>query len=203
MPGVSADLPYRLSVVPPAGAPFQIDLEDELLIGRHVSCDLTLNHETVSANHALVEVKGASVAIKDLASTNGTIVAGHPIRGEEWLKDNATVEIGAFQLKLIRADLEPRTDTAPLPKNVVRLDERDRGVIDALLAEWADPSVQIAAARGAEEMARDLHCSRQEVNRRVARLEAKLGLGANMRGPERYRQLAEELLRRGIEPGGA
>ena len=83
---------------------------------------------------------------------------------------------------------------------MIRFDERDRGVADAILAEWTDPAVQAPAARGAEEVARDLHCSRQEANRRIARVEQKLGLAKGERGAARYHRLAEELLRRGLRP---
>lgn len=191
---------FRLNVMPPKGAPFQVPLDGEMIIGRDKGCDLCLPHETVSSNHALVTTKGKSIAIKDLDSTNGTIVAGRPLRGEQWLREKMLIEIGVFHLELIPEQGEPGTTTEPLPTRVIRFDERDRGVADAILAEWTDPSVQAPAARGAEQVANDLHCSRQEANRRIARLEQKLGLGKGARGAARYHRLAEELLRRGFGP---
>jgi pSer/pThr/pTyr-binding forkhead associated (FHA) protein len=191
---------YRLNVVPIKGASYQVPVDGELLIGRDRACDLCLDHKTVSTNHALVTVKGSSVAIKDLNSTNGTLIGGTPIAGEHWLRDHAVFEIGAFQLELIPPRREPDTKTAPLKTRAAKLDERDKGVITALLAEWSDPGVQVPTVRGAEELAGDLHCSRQEVNRRVARLEAKLDLPKGLRGQKRYHRLAEELLRRGLGP---
>jgi len=193
---------YRLNVVPLRGAPYQVPIEGELLIGRDPDCDLTLEHPTVSANHALVTRKGTSVSIKDLDSTNGTLVGGGPVRGEQWLRDHAVFEIGAFQLELIPPPGRREPKTAQLRTRAAKLDERDRGVIAALMSEWADPTIKVPVVRGAEEMARELHCSRQEVNRRVARLETKLGLEKGGRGQARYRNLAEEVLRRGLGPSG-
>ena len=195
-----AERSFRLNVMPPKGAPFQVPLDGEMLIGRDKGCDLCLPHETVSSNHALVISKGNSIAIKDLDSTNGTVVAGRPLRGEQWLREKMLIEIGVFHLELLPDQGEPGTSTEPLPKQVIRFDERDRGVANAILADWTNPDVQAPAARGAEEVANDLHCSRQEANRRIARLEQKLGLEKGERGAARYRRLAEELLRRGFGP---
>ena len=172
-----------------------------MLIGRDKGCDLCLPHETVSSNHALVTSKGKSIAIKDLDSTNGTIVAGRPLQG----RAVAAREDADRDRRLPpRADPRPRASRRPrpsrCPKQVIRFDERDRGVVNAILADWTDPDVQAPAARGAEEVASDLHCSRQEANRRIARLEQKLGLEKGERGAARYRRLAEELLRRGFGP---
>jgi pSer/pThr/pTyr-binding forkhead associated (FHA) protein len=191
---------YMLNVVPLKGAPYQVPLEGEMIIGRDGDCDLCLDHKTVSANHALVSLKGNSVAIKDLNSTNGTMVGGKPISGERWLRDHTRFEIGAFQLELIPPRREPDTKTAPLKQRPAKLDDRDRAVIDALLSEWADPSIHVPVVHGAEEMAKAMHCSRQEVNRRVSRLEAKIGLPKGVRGQKRYHRLAEELLRQGMGP---
>lgn len=193
-----ADAGLRLKVIPPTEAPYAVDIGPEMLIGRSDACDLTLAHETVSSNHALITVRGTAVAIKDLDSTNGTVVAGNQVRGEHWLRNGMVIEIGAFRLELVLDDTNPATATERLPGHVIRLDERDRGVVDAVLAEWADPKIQAPAARGAEEMARTLHVSRQEVNRRVGRLEEKLNLPKGSRGAQRYHRLAEELLRRGF-----
>jgi pSer/pThr/pTyr-binding forkhead associated (FHA) protein len=197
---VTAERPFRLNVVPLKGTPYQVPIEGELLIGRDDGCDLRLDHPTVSANHALVTQKGTSVAVKDLASTNGTMIGGKPIKGERWLRDKAVFEVGAFQLELVAPETAASTETSPLPKQVVKLDDRDRGVIDALLKDWADPALHVRAVQGAEAMAGLLHCSRQEVNRRVSRLETKLNLRRGERGEARYRRLAEELLRRGLGP---
>jgi len=191
---------YELNVIPPTGSPTRVALDGELLIGRDGGCGLCLDHPTVSSNHALLTVKGSSVAIQDLASTNGTTVGGTEVKGEQWLRGGAIVQIGAFRLELIPPRGGRDQKTAPLRQVAAQLDERDRGVIDTLLKDWGDPGIQIPAIRGAEEMAADLHCSRQEVNRRVKRLETKLGIAKGRRGQQRYHALAEELLRRGLAP---
>ena len=191
---------FRLNVMPPKGAPFQVPLDGEMLIGRDGAATSASPTRPSRRTTPSSPARESSIAIKDLDSTNGTVVAGRPLRGEQWLREKMLIEIGVFHLELIPEQSEPGTTTEPLPKQVIRFDERDRGVANAILADWTDPAVQAPAARGAEEVANDLHCSRQEANRRIARMEQKLGLEKGKRGAARYHRLAEELLRRGFGP---
>ncbi|HKG36359.1 MAG TPA: FHA domain-containing protein [Solirubrobacterales bacterium] len=197
--GDTIEAPFCLHVYPPEGSPSTVPVYDELLIGRDGICDVVLEHPTVSGHHALLTPKGGAVSIRDLGSTNGTTVDEEPANGEVWIRKSAVVRIGDFRLDLVaRSDVD-RTETARIVRRL-QLDARDRELIDALLADWRE-GARLPAPRGAASMAETMHCSRQEVNRRVQRLETKLGVRADGRGPERYRELAEELLRRGLQPG--
>ena len=189
---------FTLRIQPPDGAPSSVQLVRELLIGRDPICDVVLEHPTVSGNHVLLERKGSSVAIKDLDSTNGTIVDDSTIGSEVWVRENAVIRVGAFRLDLVAEIPVDKTKTAQIELRGAPLDDRDRTVIRALMADWTDPSVRLPAPRPATEMAETLHLSRQEVNRRVARLEAKLGMPRGTRGARRYHELKAELLRRGF-----
>jgi hypothetical protein len=53
--------------------------QDELLIGRHRSCDIVLDGITVSRRHALLTFRDGNWVLRDLASTNGTAVNGEPV----------------------------------------------------------------------------------------------------------------------------
>lgn len=192
---------FTLHVYPPEGQPEIFPMKKELLVGRDPICDIVLDHPTVSGNHALLALKGNSVAITDLDSTNGTVVDESPAQPEIWTRQSAVIRIGAFRLDLIAKRDQGRSATIQIETRGAALDERDKTLIRALMSDWTDPSARVPAPSSASEMATELHCSRQEVNRRVARLERKLGLDPDVRGPRRYRDLTEVLLRRGLQPG--
>lgn len=81
---------------PEVGERFYVD-RARLVIGRDPSSDVFLNDITVSRAHAVVELVGGVVTIKDSGSLNGTYVNGV-------LVDSATltagdcVQIGRFQM---------------------------------------------------------------------------------------------------------
>lgn len=194
---------FTLHIYPPQGTPVVKPLDREMLVGRDPICDVVLDHPTVSGNHALLAPKGSSVAITDLNSTNGTIVDESTAKPEIWTRQSAVVRIGAFRLDLIARKDRPRQVTTKIVSQGVELDQRDKELVSILMKDWTDPSVRVPAASSATELAEGLHCSRQEVNRRIKRLERKLAFETEARGPRRYRDLTEELLRRGLQPGPA
>lgn len=65
-----------------------------MLIGRAGDCDVQLFDKGVSRRHACVlEQEDGSVLLRDLGSSNGTLVDGQPVR-EVVLAEGAQVEIG-------------------------------------------------------------------------------------------------------------
>jgi hypothetical protein len=63
-------------------------------IGRSTVNDIVLNDATISQRHATIEYSRTGVLLKDLGSTNGTYVAGAPIR-EKWLGVQDSLQFGA------------------------------------------------------------------------------------------------------------
>jgi transcriptional regulator with PAS, ATPase and Fis domain len=61
-----------------------------LVVGRAATCDVVVDHETVSRQHAAIFVEPDRVAVEDMGSANGTSVAGVTI-GER-----TTVPLGAM-----------------------------------------------------------------------------------------------------------
>lgn len=47
-----------------------------MVVGRHPSCDVCIDHPAISGRHMLFRVVGQTVYVEDLASTNGTKVNG-------------------------------------------------------------------------------------------------------------------------------
>lgn len=53
--------------------------QEELIIGRHHSCDVVLTAPTVSRRHARLIFRDGGWIIQDLASTNGTMLNGQRV----------------------------------------------------------------------------------------------------------------------------
>ena len=71
---------WKLLVTSPGESPVQIRCrETNLLIGRDPSCGVRLSGDDVSARHAELSLVSEGILIKDLGSSNGTLVNGSPI----------------------------------------------------------------------------------------------------------------------------
>jgi DNA-binding winged helix-turn-helix (wHTH) protein len=78
-------------------------LEDgDNIIGRDPECTVWLDASGVSRRHARIRtVRGdAAVLLRDLGSTNGTLVQSSPVTGDVRLTDGAVIQIGSVELKL-------------------------------------------------------------------------------------------------------
>ncbi len=75
-------------------APWEVELEgDELTLGRSPDCDVVLEANGVSRNHARLAVSGSRVTIEDLGSSNGTFVNGERVERRA-LRDGDTIGLG-------------------------------------------------------------------------------------------------------------
>ncbi|TLM96249.1 MAG: FHA domain-containing protein, partial [Actinobacteria bacterium] len=68
-----------------------------LAIGRDPAADVFLNDVTVSRNHAVVQLNGGIVTIRDAGSLNGTYVNGVIVDVAD-LHSGDIVQIGTFQM---------------------------------------------------------------------------------------------------------
>ncbi|MEZ5739612.1 MAG: FHA domain-containing protein [Burkholderiaceae bacterium] len=92
----------RLRVCGPDGGPVrEVPLDkDRWMIGRGDWNDLTLDHRSVSAEHAVIIRQGNRYQVRDLLSRNGTLVDGLAIDREE-LAERALIEIGVYQIEFV------------------------------------------------------------------------------------------------------
>lgn len=86
------------------GAPVLLALDweggqSELLIGRHLDCDVVLNDPTVSRQHARLVFRHERWVLQDLASTNGTQVNGARV-GRCELRPGDQLLIGTARLRI-------------------------------------------------------------------------------------------------------
>jgi len=99
---------------------------DSFVVGRERSCQLRLGSPHVSKRHAAVEIRGKQVFLRDLGSTNGTVLNGAPLRSAEAeLHSQDRIQIGPVRCKiwigLSRSEMEfvgalPPSNAQPEPQ---------------------------------------------------------------------------------------
>jgi pSer/pThr/pTyr-binding forkhead associated (FHA) protein len=79
--------------------------QEETLIGRNPTTDVTLLDENISREHALIlfDPEADSYTLEDLQSTNGTKVNGKGIRSHE-LQPGDEIQIGHTIFRFVRAE---------------------------------------------------------------------------------------------------
>ncbi len=80
--------------------------EAKTLIGRHPSCQISIQHRAVSSQHAQILRSSDSIVIEDLKSTNGTFVNKAKITSQTVLKTGDLVRMGGTVLKYVDSELD-------------------------------------------------------------------------------------------------
>jgi two-component system, NtrC family, response regulator GlrR len=95
---------FRLLITagPDAGATF-VSSGERAVVGTHESADLVLHDRTVSRFHCELTLAGGRVSVRDLDSSNGTLIGGIAVE-KAWLKSGTLLTLGNTQL---RFDLGP------------------------------------------------------------------------------------------------
>jgi len=86
--------------------------KDPFIVGRSQNCNLILPAKEVSRNHAKIYRKGDSLYIKDLDSTNGTLLNQKQINEERALNDGDLIVFGSMKFKFCRKEEENDEHTA-------------------------------------------------------------------------------------------
>lgn len=73
----------------------------KFLIGRETDCQLRPNSELVSRHHCVFTVDDFSARLRDLGSTNGTMVNGERIRKEVVLQPGDNVIVGSLEFRVV------------------------------------------------------------------------------------------------------
>jgi hypothetical protein len=104
----------RLEVVAGKAQGLTLEVQDDLLIGRHAEGPGRLaEDDELSRSHARISVEGTGIcAIEDLGSTNGTFVNGLRIVTLQTLSEGDTIEMGGSTL-VVRALPEAAAPPAP------------------------------------------------------------------------------------------
>ena len=84
----------------------------KFLVGREQDCHLRPNSDLVSRHHCVFTLDDYALRLRDLGSTNGTLVNGRRIRGETMLTTGDVVRIGKLNLEIVIGPPEAHQSTA-------------------------------------------------------------------------------------------
>jgi hypothetical protein len=94
----AASGPGMGSLVLPSGERVDI-VEAPIVIGRLPECRVSVNDSNISRRHAEVRMTPTAYVVVDLGSTNGTMVNGVKIAGEQRLRDGDIISVGSTHLR--------------------------------------------------------------------------------------------------------
>ena len=81
--------------------PLMLSREKVYLIGRDENADIRIKTEKVSRNHAEIEWNGQCFVVRDLGSTNGSLLNNRPLtKSRVPLHDNDCLSFGGYEVNL-------------------------------------------------------------------------------------------------------
>ena len=83
-----------------------LEVDRKFLIGREQDCHLRPNSESVSRHHCCFTLDAFCLRIRDLGSTNGTIVNGEQISGQVRLESGDRVEVGPLEFEVLLTEID-------------------------------------------------------------------------------------------------
>jgi pSer/pThr/pTyr-binding forkhead associated (FHA) protein len=96
--------------------------DGEFVFGRGPECHVRPNSELVSRQHCLLKVTAGHIHIRDLGSTNGTLVNGKRLLDELPLQEGDIVQLGGLVLQVVTGDELPG-EAGPLDTALVGRDD--------------------------------------------------------------------------------
>src|SRR4051794_21175495 len=99
---------YHLLVVRGRSASDSLKLVDGVTtVGRHDTCQLRIKSSQVSRKHCELFEKKGLLLVKDLGSSNGTVVNGKKIKGQQVLEPGDELTIGPVQFRVAKVGVVP------------------------------------------------------------------------------------------------
>ena len=111
----------HLTVYVPGARPIQYDLkgsEGIFVLGRLEECEIRVTVQKASRKHAQIEIENGQYCLRDLGSTNGTLINGRKVAESAALKDGDKITIGAALLYFECSQIRERA-AGPARKMVV------------------------------------------------------------------------------------
>ncbi|MEU5894574.1 FHA domain-containing protein [Streptomyces sp. NPDC047461] len=109
LPHLVVDRPDRLR-----GQVFVLH-DQPMLVGRDSDCQIQVGDPGVSRRHEVVWRASGRTTVEDLASTNGTMLNGHPVLGQQVLHSGDVLDFGPFEVHYEELRPADRTVQAPKP----------------------------------------------------------------------------------------
>ena len=123
----------KLTVTRPDQPPMVFDLEDEYThVGRTPGNELPLPYPSISSRHCIFILSGPDIVLRDLNSSNGTLVNGEPIT-EVVLRPGDLIQIGVVEMKFEPGIKRPKLNShVPAHRsgnsNLVEVENKQRGL---------------------------------------------------------------------------
>ncbi|MDL5159007.1 FHA domain-containing protein [Actinomycetospora termitidis] len=184
-----------LEVARPGGTDVVLLVGATMTIGRAEGNAVVLAHDGhVSSLHAVMQAYGSSWAIRDLGSTNGTVVAGERLHAERALRHGDIIIVGATRLTYRGANTARAADRTTAPQRAPELTRRERDVLRALCRPLFSEAVFREPAT-ARDIAAALVVTEAAVKQHLLRLYDKFELDPG--NTRRRVELANQALQRG------
>jgi pSer/pThr/pTyr-binding forkhead associated (FHA) protein len=137
---VDRTMNYELHVVKGRSATTALKLTDgETSVGRHNACTIRIKSSQVSRRHCEISQKNDKLVVRDLNSSNGTIVNGKRIKEVSILQDGDELTIGGVVLRIVR--VQGGGAGGAVPKSTVK--PSDTAELDALSDDGEDVEFEI------------------------------------------------------------
>src|SRR5688572_1742942 len=140
---------------------FALPEEGEIVVGRAAECDVVLDHDKVSRQHARLKV-GARIAVVDLGSRNGTLFRGArlPAHEEREVAPGESFVIGPFSCLFLPPGAAAPASTAA-GRSSLRVEDPTASKSSALLTAVARSALSVVihgeTGAGKEVLAQTLH----------------------------------------------
>jgi predicted component of type VI protein secretion system len=139
---------YELHVVKGRSATTALKLIDgETSVGRHNACTIRIKSSQVSRRHCEISQKNGKLVVRDLNSSNGTIVNGKRIKEVSILQDGDELTIGGVVLRIVK--VQGSGVAGPATKTTVKAS--DTAELDALSDDGEDVEFEIDMDAEADE----------------------------------------------------
>jgi pSer/pThr/pTyr-binding forkhead associated (FHA) protein len=183
----------RLEILGP-GEREMVALDGErVVVGKSSDADVVIDHDTtVSRRHAVLERVGGSWAIRDLGSTNGTLVNGDRVFGDRALRDGDEIMLGRTRVVYRVQAVAPETSTEAVA-SAPAITRREKDVLVELCRPLLSGSAFTPPAT-VRDIAERLFVTESDVKGHLARLYDKFQIDA---GGERRVYLANAALQTG------
>jgi pSer/pThr/pTyr-binding forkhead associated (FHA) protein len=129
------DVHKRFLLVAPPLPPLRLKAGRVFVLGRGLSCDLTLASPAASRRHAELFGREDVWAVRDLGSTNGTFVNDEAVRGERELVPGDEIRIGEQTLHFCHLEAVPDANESGEERTMILAPEQSRPALRGDLAE--------------------------------------------------------------------
>ena len=102
----------KLSVIKDGEVYKQLTVALPIVIGRGTEAGLTIKHPLVSREHCELFAADGSVQVKDLGSTNGTFIDGHPINTQAVVISGNDLKLGVVEMTVEFSEVLDAPSTA-------------------------------------------------------------------------------------------